>query len=166
MKASVREGKCLVELSAQEAKKLFTICNEFRFFWQTKGPFRAERHLAKKLEDGLDLKIGELRAAEKSRVKALKGPMWKTKDGTFIPVKELTDGHLLNAIKLLQRAAKEQGHLTALSLQAYAVTAPDGAADAAERGASSLLEGHYEIEQIFPIYRSLISAAKKRKLLK
>jgi len=34
--------------------------------------------------------------------------MWKTKDGTMIPVKEMTDGHLLNAMKMLKRVAKRR----------------------------------------------------------
>jgi hypothetical protein len=39
-----------------------------------------------------------------AKKKAVRGPVWVTKDGRKIPVREMTNEHLTNAIRFLQRA--------------------------------------------------------------
>lgn len=37
--------------------------------------------------------------------------VWKTKDGTCIPIKDMTDQHLVNSINMLERRAEEEANL-------------------------------------------------------
>lgn len=42
-------------------------------------------------------------------------PLWKTRDGTLIPVAAMTDEHLLNAFRMVRRAGPDDPRLAALS---------------------------------------------------
>ena len=63
--------------------------------------------------------------------------IWKTRDGREIPVGLMTDDHLKNTFKMLKRR-NFQRKSTILNCLAYAATAPDGAAMAAEAEASAM----------------------------
>lgn len=37
--------------------------------------------------------------------------VWQTQNGTCIPIKDMTDNHLVNAINMLEREAEEEANL-------------------------------------------------------
>lgn len=65
--------------------------------------------------------------------------IWTTRDGREIPVTEMDDRHLGNAIRFVKRAA-ENYRYAGLSALSYSTTAPDGAAYAAERAADEAFD--------------------------
>lgn len=63
------------------------------------------------LQEALDILQGKTKptqkpVARKPKVKKPSPKIWTTKDGTKIPIKEMTDSHLVNTLKLLHRTAK------------------------------------------------------------
>ncbi len=64
-------------------------------------------------------------------------PLWATRDGRYLPVCDMTVGHLRNAARWATTHAENCYDLAAHALS-YASSAPDGAAYAAEGEANSL----------------------------
>lgn len=77
---------------------------------------------------------------------------WKTRDGRQIPLSEMTDSHLANAIKWADR--KSDGLMDMSSrASAYAADAPDGAADCAEREAETMWQQSINIDSWAKAFR-------------
>jgi len=93
--------------------------------------------------------------------------IWTTKSGEKVPIRLMGDRHLLNTIRLLQRTYATNCWRTALAADAYAATAPDGAAMAAENAAAWLSDEALEQERIdeeYPIFKHLHAEAERRGL--
>jgi hypothetical protein len=90
--------------------------------------------------------------------------VWVTRDGERIPVRDMTDSHLLNTIRWLERT--HDARVLAM-LQPYSAylsgDPPDGAAMCAEQEACALIEA--SVEDIVPTYATMIDEARKRGLL-
>lgn len=93
--------------------------------------------------------------------------VWVTKDGREIPIIEMTDAHLRNALRFLRRRAEAYRWAGALQLWSYAEHAPDGAAMAADRAAEELLEYADDDEVVsafVPEFLALKREANRRRL--
>lgn len=66
-------------------------------------------------------------------------PIWKTRDGRRIPVREMSLDHVRYALRMVDIAAW-RCDLDSWAACGYAASAPDGAAMAAEAESSSLLD--------------------------
>lgn len=92
--------------------------------------------------------------------------IWTTKDGREIPIKEMTDGHLLNAIAYLRRKA---GIVKARELAVY-LCGPeprgDGAMDAFDAEFQDAEEKSAEdhLAGAIPAYSEMITEAERRGL--
>lgn len=85
-------------------------------------------------------------------------PAWTTKDGRGIPVRLMDNGHLLNTIRMLERAAEAK-------VQAFMdCPMPNGdmAVMAWEQEFGVMCDA--EVEDFFPIYKHLIAEAARRRL--
>ena len=94
---------------------------------------------------------------------------WTTRDGTVMPITEMTDAHLAAAIRLVRMKYRSISDLmafkAALNLYAYAADAPDGAAMAAEEEANRMLDGARQDEFLaerFPVFAALCAEADRR----
>ena len=80
----------------------------------------------------------------------------------------MTDGHLLNTIKYVQKAYSKLCDSWALSAYAYAgSTGGEMASYYAEQEADNLMEESWNqerIEEEYPLYKCLLKEAEKRKL--
>jgi len=60
--------------------------------------------------------------------------VWKTRDGRVIPVVDMTDDHLRNTLRMIQRAGYVHSkQFVSLLMYACSEFTPDGAADAAKQ---------------------------------
>jgi hypothetical protein len=82
---------------------------------------------------------------------------WTTKDGTKIRIKDMTDEHLLNTIRFLDRKAQEIKDNTCPPN-----FSGEMAQMCAEQAYDQLIEA--ETEDLFPIYIDLAEEANRRKL--
>lgn len=96
---------------------------------------------------------------------------WTMRDGTVIPISEMDDSHLFNAIAFLRRrnraAVRCMAWQNALSAARYASTAPDGAADAAMGCVEPTLRGDHDDEILaerLGAFAALLNEARRRGL--
>lgn len=90
---------------------------------------------------------------------------WKTREGAVMRISDMSDSHLLNTIKYLERNADAMRVNLAYEMFSYSCSAPDGAAMCAESGSDELLEmSNEEFLNDNPKYKGLVREAKKRKL--
>lgn len=73
-----------------------------------------------------------------------KGPYWKQKDGTLILIKDMTDSHLANAIRMMERYAYLK-HSEAVSSGYIALCSVNG-----EMAELSIEQGIYQLEEEGP----------------
>lgn len=92
-------------------------------------------------------------------------PTWKMRDGTVILIKDMTDSHLDNTIKMLDRKAKA-AHYAELTA-GYAILGTlqgEMAIDDVERGINQMEENGPCPEDHFPVYMDLVAEQSKREL--
>lgn len=81
---------------------------------------------------------------------------WKTKDGRKIQINKMSDSHLTNAIKFLEKTVESiKWNIP------YPYFQGEMAQDAAENEWNRLIEA--EVEEFFPIYSDLCMELEKRK---
>lgn len=85
-------------------------------------------------------------------------PTWTTKDGREIPVRLMDNGHLLNTIRMLERAAEQKVQ----DFMEYPMPNGDMAVMAWEQEFGRMCDA--EVEDFFPIYKYLIAEAARRGL--
>ena len=64
---------------------------------------------------------------------------WTTSEGVTLRISEMADSHLLNTIRYLRRTHRARCWSLAMSAGRYAMSAPDGAAEAAMQAEEELL---------------------------
>lgn len=92
---------------------------------------------------------------------------WITRNGREILIRDMTDSHLLNAIKYLQQRAHRYKALYVLTaMKAADVHHGEGAADAIDSELDAAMEITAEdaLAQCVPAYESLCTEADRRKL--
>lgn len=103
------------------------------------------------------------RTARKS--KKVKTTVWTTKDGTEIPIREMTDSHLYNTIKFLQRTAEKKVQAFALAPNPFTA---EMASDSFDRAQDAVLDNPEEaVEDALnevPQYDNLLKEATRRGL--
>ena len=82
---------------------------------------------------------------------------WTTKDGKVIPIKDMTDSHLLNSMRMLERQ-----HLHITSTAMFPQLNGDIAQDMAEQAWFEAQDS--AVDEIFPIYGDLWEEAFNRNL--
>lgn len=89
--------------------------------------------------------------------------LWTTKDGREICICEMSDSHLLNTIKLVQRAAE----VKRINVMELYITTPPPNGDMAQycfdREFDNVLESTY-LDYVPKIYRYLVLDAKRREI--
>lgn len=93
--------------------------------------------------------------------------VWVTRDGQQVAVRDMSDQHLVNTIRMLRRKAPRMMVATELSLYAYLDSdPPDGAADCAESALREMEETDADefLEGTVPTFRALLAEAEKRGL--
>ena len=91
------------------------------------------------------------------------GDLWTTRDGTQVPVREMSDRHLINALRMLARQAEVK---RALSVRAFLECEPptaDGAELCYEQEFDALLDAEW-LEFVDDRYRMLVAEADRRQL--
>lgn len=83
--------------------------------------------------------------------------MWKTKDGQKIRIKDMTDSHLINTMRLLERSKHSQDINAGAVLEMFN---PEGMAIqfAEDQWEAMCDEG---VDERFPIYRDLLDEAER-----
>ena len=94
--------------------------------------------------------------------RSVDGKVWRTKDGRRIPLREMTDDHVMHAMGHLRRA-----HLRYITSLVY-LGIPDDigelAREAAEEERAEALES--KVDDLFPIFDDLMTEAIRRGLVK
>lgn len=90
--------------------------------------------------------------------------MWTTRDGTKVRIRDMTDSHLLNTIRMLDRFASAQRQVALIEAYAFADTVQgEQAGYDIENMIETLEEGDGEDFRP-PIYEDLVDEAYRRKL--
>ena len=91
---------------------------------------------------------------------------WKTHSGQIIPIKEMSDTHLINTISFLKRNCENYRYqIIAEGENALGFLQGEMAIDSIERDINSLLSmADDEFLQEYTPYKALVREAKKRKL--
>lgn len=91
--------------------------------------------------------------------------IWVTREGERIPVRKMTDSHLINAIRYLRRTAEVQQMEATLAIGQYLDDdPPDGAwmaATAAERDLESMDTDEFAAANV-PTFEAMLAEAEKR----
>lgn len=97
--------------------------------------------------------------------------LWTQADGTKIRICDMTDTHLTNTIKLLERAARVQLKRAALALCPFGGDMATDEFDRMQEEADQILTGQHPdrgisdvAEETYPIYAKLREEADRRKL--
>lgn len=92
---------------------------------------------------------------------------WVTRDGQRIPVRKMSDSHLLNTIAYLRRVAEARRVSELFSVGGYLAShPPDGAYDAASQAEVELedMDTDDYLEATCPTFPAMVAEAEKRKL--
>lgn len=90
---------------------------------------------------------------------------WTMKDGTKIRICDMSNSHLLNTIRMLERLELAASWAEVSSLAHYlGNNPPDGAAMAAEQEVAELAD-NASPAKFWPIYDDLVLEAERRELL-
>jgi len=89
--------------------------------------------------------------------------IWTTKDGTEIPIKDLTNSHLLNVKRLLHRIPVKEQYLSALGeiYQVGCLVQGEMALDSIDSAANEL---DYNLEQFVEMRNAIDEEVERRKL--
>lgn len=95
---------------------------------------------------------------------------WATREGALLRIRAMSDRHLENSIKFLERGARHRARLEAFRADCYASTAPDGAADAAMEASSEMYKMADDptqdlavlAELVWPKYKELKQEQERR----
>jgi hypothetical protein len=98
--------------------------------------------------------------------------LWTTREGVALRITAMSDQHLGNSIRMLERGARGRARLEAFRADRYASTAPDAAADAATEAAREMYDMADDpktdipklAELVWPKYKELKAEAKRRGL--
>ena len=88
--------------------------------------------------------------------------IWRTKDDLRIPLREMTDDHVANAMQFLRRAHRR--YVDSIIYLGIPADIGDCARDAAEEEMADALES--TVEQFYPVYEDLMIEAIRRGLVK
>lgn len=94
-------------------------------------------------------------------------PLWKMKDGRLIPIPDMTDSHLSNAIRMVIRNVESIRWQLGESLEYYLCGDPPDGAYFAASAALHELHNMTDFEVLYtglPSFKHLVAEAKKRKL--
>lgn len=98
---------------------------------------------------------------------------WATKEGALIRIRAMSDNHLHNSMKLLERKARTRAMIEIMAIGRYIESAPEHAADAADEAAVELMKLRddpntdlAELAQlVWPKYRELkLEQVRRREL--
>lgn len=95
---------------------------------------------------------------------------WATREGALLRIRAMSDQHLENSIKMMERKSRERARLEAFRADCYAETAPDGAADAAQEASREMYGMADDPDQdlavlaelVWPKYSELKQEQKRR----
>lgn len=87
-------------------------------------------------------------------------PKWRTREGVVIPVRDMTDSHLTNAIRFLER--REESIRLHIFLATFGGPGPSGEAaqDAYDAEVGRMADADFE--DVYPPYRWLIDERDRR----
>lgn len=93
-------------------------------------------------------------------------PVWRTKDGRVILIREMDDSHLLNTIRFLRRNVTRYQLETLEPMFHYAADAPDGAAMAVEMEIAHISDMSDDdfLAARFPVFVDMLAQVKGRGL--
>ena len=89
--------------------------------------------------------------------------LWKTKDGRRLRICDMTDGHLLNVIRFLQRVAETKRIKTTVFYVTCTSPESDGALDCFNREFDAVMGKTYE-DYVLDIYHNMVDDAERRGL--
>lgn len=95
---------------------------------------------------------------------------WATREGSLLRIRAMSDSHLENAIKFMERHSRRRARAEAFLADCYAETAPDGAADAAMEASREMYQMADDPDQdlkalaelVFPKYIELKQEQQRR----
>jgi hypothetical protein len=91
--------------------------------------------------------------------------LWKTKDGQKVRICDMSDDHLINTIKMLERIAKQIWHYElATAYSAANFLQGEMAIDSADGHIRHLEEEGPDVTRHYPIYENLYYEAMRREL--
>jgi len=95
----------------------------------------------------------------------VKPGVWVTRDGAKMRIRDMTNSHLLNSIRMLERN-KERAQEQAIELMYRSLGGLHGehAIDAGEQALDFLENGEVDTHDIFPVYVELTDEAERRGL--
>jgi hypothetical protein len=96
---------------------------------------------------------------------AMRPRVWTTREGVEIYIKDMTDKHLVNSLRMLERNT-EAGRQKAIAMGELFLTTLRGeqAQYSIEQELANLESGEIDTRDIFPVYDDLVEEAEKRGL--
>jgi hypothetical protein len=96
---------------------------------------------------------------------AMRPRVWTTREGVEIYIKDMTDKHLINSLRMLERNT-EAGRQKAIAMGELFLTTLQGdmAQYTVEQDLANLESGEIDTRDIFPVYDDLVEEAEFRGL--
>jgi hypothetical protein len=99
---------------------------------------------------------------------------WATKEGALVRITAMSDQHLENSIKFLERHSRRRAMLEAMRALRYASSAPEMAADAASEASNELFDMAHDndvdlvklAELVWPKYKELQFEKRRRGIVR